>query len=80
MIETEINPSLASHGGRVALERNRAATARSCCASAAVATAAAWSTTLRNGIERTLRERFPEITAVRDATDHASGVHPYVHR
>jgi Fe/S biogenesis protein NfuA len=35
------------------------------------------SVTLREGIERTLRERCPEITAVVDATDHARGQTPY---
>ena len=34
--------------------------------------------TLRNGIERTLCERIPEITGVRDATDHATGDAPYI--
>jgi len=33
--------------------------------------------TLKQGIEGTLRSRLPEITEVRDATDHASGHNPY---
>jgi Fe/S biogenesis protein NfuA len=33
--------------------------------------------TLKQGIERTLKERFPEIAAVRDATDHENGENPY---
>ena len=33
--------------------------------------------TLKQGIETTLRARLPEIKAVRDATDHASGDNPY---
>ena len=33
--------------------------------------------TLKQGVEKTLRERVPEITAVRDATDHAGGEKPY---
>jgi Fe/S biogenesis protein NfuA len=36
--------------------------------------------TLKNGIEKTLRERIPEVTAVRDATDHATGAAPYIPR
>ena len=36
--------------------------------------------TLRNGIEKTLRERIPEVTGVRDVTDHASGAKPYYGR
>jgi Fe/S biogenesis protein NfuA len=33
--------------------------------------------TLKQGVEKTLRERVPEITAVLDATDHARGEKPY---
>jgi Fe/S biogenesis protein NfuA len=33
--------------------------------------------TLKDGIEKTLRQRVPEIVGVRDVTDHASGEHPY---
>jgi len=36
--------------------------------------------TLKNGIEKTLREKLPEITGVRDATDHSSGEKPYYAR
>ncbi|MDQ6647617.1 MAG: NifU family protein, partial [Pseudomonadota bacterium] len=33
--------------------------------------------TLKQGVEKTLLERVPELTAVRDATDHAEGEAPY---
>jgi Fe/S biogenesis protein NfuA len=33
--------------------------------------------TLKQGIERTLRARLPQISAVRDVTDHAGGQAPY---
>jgi Fe/S biogenesis protein NfuA len=36
--------------------------------------------TLREGIERTLLARVPEITGVRDATDHSTGESPYIRR
>jgi Fe/S biogenesis protein NfuA len=36
--------------------------------------------TLRGGVERTLKERVPEITAVADATDHSTGTNPYMRR
>ena len=36
--------------------------------------------TLKNGIEKTLMEKVPGVTAVRDATDHASGDAPYIPR
>jgi Fe/S biogenesis protein NfuA len=33
--------------------------------------------TLKHGIERMLKENFPEIEGVYDTTDHASGDNPY---
>jgi Fe/S biogenesis protein NfuA len=33
--------------------------------------------TLRQGVERMLRQAIPELTGVHDITDHASGVNPY---
>ncbi len=36
--------------------------------------------TLKQGIEKTLMARVPGVTAVRDATDHASGQAPYIPR
>lgn len=80
VIEAEINPQLASHGGRVSVEAITAEKAvvlrfgGGChgCGMAGV--------TLREGVEKTLRARVPEITAVVDATDHDSGISPYFKR
>lgn len=77
LLESEINPALASHGGRVALveitERMEVVLqfGGGChgCGMADV--------TLKQGIQRTLTEKIPEITAVVDATDHRSGENPY---
>ncbi len=77
LIEVEINPSLASHGGRVALEEIRTDGAVVLRFGGGCQGCGMVGTTLREGIEGTLRERFPEITAVLDATDHASGASPY---
>ena len=33
--------------------------------------------TLKEGVEKILRESVPEITGVRDVTDHAAGSDPY---
>jgi Fe/S biogenesis protein NfuA len=33
--------------------------------------------TLRQGVEKMLRQAVPEITGVHDVTDHASGQDPY---
>ena len=80
VIESEINPRLASHGGRVSL---REVTGEGIvvlqfgggCHGCGMVDA-----TLRGGVERTLKERVPEVSGVADATDHASGANPYVRR
>jgi len=77
VLTSEINPGLASHGGMVSLEEITAAKdivlrfGGGChgCGMADV--------TLKQGIEKTLKEQFPEIGKVIDATDHASGENPY---
>lgn len=78
VIESEINPQLASHGGRVSL---REVTAEGVvvlqfgggCHGCGMVDA-----TLRGGVERTLKERVPEVTGVADATDHTTGTNPYM--
>lgn len=80
VIENEVNPQLASHGGRVAVQEVSAdgmvllRFGGGChgCGMADV--------TLKQGIEKTLMARVPGVTAVRDATDHASGQAPYIPR
>lgn len=77
VLETEINPALASHGGRVALveiTESREAVLRfgGGCHGCGMA-----DVTLKQGIEQTLTRRIPEITGVLDATDHQSGRNPY---
>lgn len=76
VLEAQINPSIASHGGRADLAGFEDGTAylrlSGGCQGCAQSTA-----TLRNGIESSLRAAIPEITAVVDVTDHASGTNPY---
>jgi len=80
LIESEINPQLASHGGRVSL---REVTGEGVvvlqfgggCHGCGMVDA-----TLRGGVERTLKERVPEVTGVADATDHSTGENPYMRR
>lgn len=80
LLDTEINPMLAAHKGRVALEgidEDKVVYLRfggGCHGCGMV------DLTLKNGIEKTMRERIPEVTAIRDATDHASGAAPYMPR
>ncbi len=80
LLESEINPQLASHGGRVALEEVTADGIVVLRFGGGCHGCGMVDVTLRQGIERTLRGRIPEITAVHDATDHASGRNPYYRR
>lgn len=80
VLESEVNPGLAQHGGRcslVGVEADGVVVLRfggGCHGCGMV------ETTVRDGIERTLKARIPEVTAVRDVTDHAAGENPYVRR
>ncbi len=76
-LQTEINPGLASHGGQVTLidvvEEGIAVLqfGGGCqgCGQADV--------TLKEGIEKTLLERIPELKGVRDVTDHTNRDNAY---
>ena len=77
LIDNEVNPQLAGHGGRVALEEITAEGEVFLRFGGGCQGCGMADVTLRQGIEKRLREAFPEITAVSDATDHASGSQPY---
>jgi Fe/S biogenesis protein NfuA len=76
VLEQQINPSIAAHGGNaqlVAVEDDTAYLRLSGgCQGCGMA-----SVTLSQGIEVAIRESVPEITKVVDVTDHASGSNPY---
>ena len=76
VLDQQINPSIASHGGRaelVAVEEGTAFLRLSGgCQGCGMA-----SVTLSQGIEVVIKEQVPEITRVVDVTDHASGENPY---
>jgi Fe/S biogenesis protein NfuA len=76
VLEIQINPSIAAHGGRadlVAVQENIAYLRLSGgCAGCGMA-----AVTLSQGIEVALRESVKEITRIVDVTDHASGTNPY---
>jgi Fe/S biogenesis protein NfuA len=78
VLHSEVNPSLASHGGFVSLlelvEENTVAVLQfggGCQGCSAV------DMTLKQGVEKTLVERVPEIVAVRDLTDHSNSDNAY---
>jgi Fe/S biogenesis protein NfuA len=77
LLDSEINPQIASHGGRVSLEDVSGAGVVTLRFGGGCHGCGMVDVTLKQGIERTLRTRLPEITEVRDATDHTSGHNPY---
>ncbi len=76
VLDSQINPSIAAHGGHaqlVAVEGDTAYLRLSGgCQGCGMA-----SVTLSQGIEVLLKESVPEILRVVDVTDHASGTNPY---
>ncbi len=77
IIDNEINPNLASHGGFVTLVDivdNGIVVLKfgGGCHGCGMA-----DVTLKSGIEKTLLEQCPDIIAIKDATDHAAGETPY---
>jgi Fe/S biogenesis protein NfuA len=76
VLEQQINPSIAAHGGRadlVAVQDDVAYLRLSGgCAGCGMA-----AVTLSQGIEVALRDSVSEIQRVIDVTDHASGTNPY---
>jgi Fe/S biogenesis protein NfuA len=77
VLDVEINPQIAAHGGRVRLVEADADGVVLLQFGGGCHGCGMADVTLKQGIEKTLRSHFPEITAVRDATDHASGSNPY---
>ncbi len=76
VLQEEINPAIASHGGRadlVAVDESTAYLRLSGgCQGCGMA-----SVTLSQGIEVAIKEAVPAITSVRDVTDHMQGTNPY---
>lgn len=74
---SEINPGLAAHGGEiklVELTEDRVAVLAfggGCQGCAAV------DLTLKDGVEKTLMERIPELVGIRDVTDHTDTTNAY---
>ena len=77
VLEVQVNPAIAAHGGMIALvnveETDSFVEMSGGCQGCALSTA-----TLRQGVERMLREAIPELTGVHDITDHSSGENPYL--
>jgi Fe/S biogenesis protein NfuA len=76
LLDGQINPALAMHGGFAALDRVDDdvvfVTMGGGCQGCAVS-----AMTLREGIARSIKEAIPEVTEVIDTTDHDQGQNPY---
>jgi Fe/S biogenesis protein NfuA len=76
VLEQQVNPAIAAHGGRadlVAVEDGAAYLRLSGgCQGCGMATV-----TLGQGIEVAIKDNVPEVRQVVDVTDHASGTNPY---
>lgn len=77
LLYTEINPSLAAHGGEVSLmmidDENYAVLqfGGGCQGCSAV------DMTLKDGVEKTLKEHLPDLAGVKDVTDHSNRSNAY---
>ena len=80
VLDSEVNPGLAQHKGHVQLEEVTAAGEVVLRFGGGCHGCGMVETTVRDGIEKTLKARVPEVTAVLVATDHATGENPYIRR
>lgn len=76
LLETELNPAVAAHGGRITLagvkDNKVYLTFGGGCHGCGMV-----DVTLKQGVEARIRELIPEITEVIDTTDHSSGERPF---
>lgn len=76
LLEQQVNPSVAAHGGHIAVDRVENATVYLRMSGGCQGCAAS-SATLRQGVERMLRAALPDIRDIVDVTDHAAGANPF---
>ncbi len=76
VLERQVNPSIASHGGHIAAERVEGGTVYLRMSGGCQGCAAS-SATLRQGVEQMLRAALPQIREIVDVTDHAAGSNPF---
>jgi len=76
VLDAQVNPAVSAHGGEIVLMDVKgteifiqmAGGCQGCALS---------RMTLKQGVERMVRQAIPEITAVHDVTDHTSGDNPF---
>jgi Fe/S biogenesis protein NfuA len=76
ILDQQVNPAIASHGGKILLvdvkETEVFMEMTGGCQGCAMS-----RMTLRQGVERMIRQAIPEVTAIHDVTDHSQGENPY---
>ena len=76
ILDQEINPGVAAHGGVISLLDVRGTTVfikmGGGCQGCGMA-----SVTLKQGVEKAIAAKVPEVTQILDTTDHASGNNPF---
>lgn len=76
VLESRVNPAVASHGGNIALvdvdQNDVYLELGGGCQGCGMA-----RVTLKQGVEKMLREAIPDLGQVIDITDHASGTNPF---
>lgn len=80
LVENEINPQLAQHSGNVSVTEVTADGVVVLSFGGGCHGCGMADVTLKQGIEKTLLEKVPGVTGVRDATDHDTGEAPYIAR
>ena len=76
VLDAQVNPAVSAHGGEIVLVDvqgteifiEMAGGCQGCALS---------RMTLKQGVERMVRQAIPEVTAVHDVTDHGSGENPF---
>jgi Fe/S biogenesis protein NfuA len=76
VLDREVNPGIAAHGGYIDLLEVRDSTAYISMGGGCVGCAQV-DVTLRQGVDVAIKRAVPEIVAIIDTTDHASGTNPY---
>lgn len=76
MLDRELNPAVAAHGGRIGLvgvkdSKVYLSFGGGCHGCGMV------DVTLKHGVEARIKELIPEVEAVVDTTDHTSGENPF---
>ena len=78
VLYNEVNPSLASHGGEVSLVEVTEESVAILKFGGGCQGCGMVEATLRDGVEKSLLEQIPELTAVRDMTDHTDRSQAYI--